>query len=55
MVPSVGFRASFPGSGTRLNLPQYGVETRITAISQNSFVRRFETTLFSQTAAGENE
>jgi hypothetical protein len=36
-------------------LAQYGAETRITAISQNSFVRRFEIRLFSQTAAGENE
>jgi hypothetical protein len=34
---------------------QYGAEMGITAISQNSFVRRFEIRLFSQNAAGENE
>jgi hypothetical protein len=37
---------------TRANSGQYGAETRTTAISQNSFVGRFETTPFSQNAAG---
>jgi hypothetical protein len=42
----------FPGGETVSIWTQYGAESRTTAISQNSFVGRFETTLFSQNAAG---
>jgi hypothetical protein len=41
-----------PGGETRINTDQYGGETGMTAISQNFFVGRFATTLFSQNAAG---
>jgi hypothetical protein len=37
---------------TRVNCGQYGAETTKPAISQNSFVGGFETTPFSQNAAG---
>jgi hypothetical protein len=46
------FASNFQGAKTGINSRQYGTETRTTAISQNSFVGRFETTLFSQNAAG---
>jgi hypothetical protein len=44
----LGFRAA---TARRRNTHQYGGETGITAISQNFFVSRFATTLFSQNAA----
>jgi hypothetical protein len=39
------------GGNTRAHPKQYGGETSSAAISQNFFVARFATTLFSQNAA----